>query len=94
MPSMAKMRLCVAIVAVCAAAALPQLASAKPRVAANAHKVRNDAPLRFDPPAAGTPQRGSAAYDDCVDHPSPDGAAINCEHLRPLPQLAKPKRQH
>lgn len=48
-------------------------------------------PLRYDPPAAG-PAASDAAYDACIDHPSPDGLTMDCQALqRPAP--AKPHRK-
>ncbi|NCT82397.1 MAG: hypothetical protein GXC94_04590 [Comamonadaceae bacterium] len=83
-------RLRVAILLLCAA---PLLAAAKPH--ATAHKPLNDAkPLRFAAPAAGPAQPGRS-YDACIDQPSPDGAAIDCQALQRPVQTAKAKpRQH
>jgi|GEM_PF-6650903 len=79
-------RLRVAIVLLCAA---PLLAAAKPHVAA--HKPLNDGkPLRFASPAAGPAQPGSG-YDACIDQPSPDGAAIDCQALQRPVQTARAK---
>lgn len=63
--------------------AMLQLAVAAPK----AHK---QAPLRFDPPAAGPAQRANAGYDACIDNPTPDGLVIDCQALR-SPAAAKPK---
>ena len=83
----------IAIAALCIATALPLPAFAKPHAAAA--KSRGDAPLRFDPPAAGSQQQTShAAYEACIEHPSPEGAPCNCEHLLQSQPAAKAKRRH
>jgi hypothetical protein len=68
---------------------LPWSATAKPPPASKAHA--DSKPLRFDPPAAGPVQAGSAGYDACIDQPSPDGAAIDCQALQRPAAAAKPK---
>jgi len=85
-----------ALALVCACAMLPLTTAAKPQAATSKH--RNDAPLHFDPPAAGPAQAGNAAhpgYDACIEQPSPDGAAIDCQALAaqaPAKAKAQPKR--
>lgn len=49
------------------------------------------APLRFEAPAAG-PGAANAAYDDCIDHPSPDGLTMDCQALR-QPVATKTRRK-
>lgn len=58
---------------------------AAPAVAAS------QAVLRFDPPSAG-PTAAQAAYEACIDHPSPDGLTMDCQALRE-PTVAKPRRK-
>ncbi|RTL45740.1 MAG: hypothetical protein EKK53_05150 [Burkholderiales bacterium] len=48
--------------------------------------------LRYDPPGAG-PAPGNAAYEACIDHPSPDGLVMDCQALQAHPS-AKPRRKH
>ncbi|MBI3346353.1 MAG: hypothetical protein HY020_03975 [Burkholderiales bacterium] len=91
MAGFANTRRCTAAALLCWAAVLPQLADAHPHGAASAPKHGNDAPLRFDPPAAGTPQQSNANYDACIDHPSPDGVAVDCQALLRTPPTAKAK---
>ncbi|HEY8876173.1 MAG TPA: hypothetical protein VIN03_01335 [Roseateles sp.] len=86
----ARLRVALAVFCLCA---VPLLAAAKPPTAA-AKPQTDTKPLRFDPPAAGPTTPGNAGYDACVDQPSPDGAAIDCQALR-TPPAAKPKpRRH
>lgn len=74
----------------CAAALLLGLgALLQPAVAAP--KAHKQAPLRFDPPAAGPAQRGNGGYEACIDNPSPDGLAIDCQALRHPAANAKTK---
>lgn len=80
-----------ALAALCLAALLTPPTLARPQPAAP--KPRSDAPLRFDPPAAGPVQRGNAGYEACIDQPSPDGAAIDCQALLRPASAAKPRRQ-
>lgn len=79
-----------AVAALCLAALLTPPASARPQ--APAPKPRAEAPLRFDPPAAGPAQRANPGYDACIDQPSPDGAAIDCQALLRPASAAKPRR--
>ena len=72
-------------------AALPLLADARPQGAADTTKHRHDAPLRFEPPAAGPAQQGDANYAACIDQPSPDGATSDCHALLRAAPAAKPK---
>lgn len=65
------------------ACGLPRPAASSPQE--SAPKRRAAEALRFDPPAAG-PAR-SLAYEACIDHPSPDGIASDCQAL-----LAKVRR--
>jgi len=90
MKGMANARLGAAIVALCTVAALH--AHARPQAASGSTKQRQDAPLRFDPPAAGAPQQANAAYESCIANPSPDGVGCSCEHLLPGKPAAKPRR--
>jgi hypothetical protein len=88
MPGFTTARLCGALAILCLAL-LPMPAAAKPSPAA---KPPSDSkPLRFDPPAAGPAQPTSAGYDACIDQPSPDGAAIDCQALQRPAAAAKPK---
>ncbi|CAM3638245.1 hypothetical protein [Roseateles saccharophilus] len=65
----------------------------QPAVAAP--KAHKQAPLRFDPPAAGPAQRANAGYEACIDNPTPDGLVIDCQALRTPAAAAKPKpRRH
>ena len=64
-------------------------AAARPQAAP---KPRAEAPLRFDPPAAGPAQRANPGYDACIDQPSPDGAAIDCQALLRPAGTARPRR--
>lgn len=79
----------------CLAATLAMQAGARPQQAAAAPKHRNDAPLRFDPPAAGPAQRDRASYEACIEQPSPDGAAFDCQALlRPAATARLKPRPH
>ncbi len=51
----------------------------------------HQAPLHYDPPGAG-PAPGSAAYEACIDHPSPDGLTMDCQALQHAVH-AKPRRK-
>ncbi|MBV8036752.1 hypothetical protein [Roseateles sp.] len=89
MAGLAKPRLRAVLIVLCVCA-MPLLAAARPQAAPPKH--RNDAPLRFDPPAAGPLQRASTDYGACVDNPSPDGAAIDCQALVRTSTAPRPKR--
>ena len=77
-----------AVAALCLVALLAPPAAARPQAAP---KPRAEAPLRFDPPAAGLPPQGNAGYEACIDQPSPDGAAIDCQALLHAAPVAKPR---
>lgn len=79
-----------AVAALCLAALLAPPAAARPQAAPP--KPRAQAPLRFDPPAAGPAQRANPGYDACIDQPSPDGAAIDCQALLRPAGTARPRR--
>ena len=83
MSGLATQRLRAVALLICLGGAL-QLSAAAP-------KPRKQAPLRFDPPAAGPAQRNSAGYDACIDNPSPDGLGIDCQALLHQTPTAKAK---
>ncbi len=70
------------------AGGLPRPAASSPQE--SAPKRRAAEPLRFDPPAAGPAH--PSAYQACIDAPSPDGLAIDCQALLKPPAAAKPPR--
>lgn len=82
-------RRCAVLLVICACTTLPLLAHAKPRAASSKH--RSDAPLHFDPPAAGHAPMANPGYDACIGQPSPDGAAIDCQALASGSTSARPK---
>jgi hypothetical protein len=60
-------------------------AASAPKLArpVNATRKLNDTPLRFDPPSAGPHGPTRAAYEYCIEHPSPDGLYTDCSALLP-----------